>query len=744
MASVVPVKNYTTGKCGHLIFHLDPHDKCIECRKSKCDFHENCCDLCGSLSNSIIRTLRRLYLKNKRPVHQMSPSPSPSQSRCSSKARDTPIAELMSSAKPSKKSKCRKATATKSAGRVHMSDCTSTANTTATLEIKEVEHVVKSIPHAVELSGAICTNSVDSVNVAINDLTGYDHSNARGCVSVVSPQSQDVMSTNRQRQMRHSGSIPVSVTIHNNDIQHCVTAANASHMTCSTYRSGAYSSPQFPWTFSAIPMTEDNGNSVCGISDEVSPASDLGRAVSGAQTRNLRPPEHQFYSDTHHVSPVSAERKVPCKSAQDAQGKPLNNNDLKAPCKSAQDAQEKPMNNNERKAPCKSAQDAQRKPLKNNERKAPCKSAQDAQGKPLNNNERKAPCKSAQDAQGKPLSNNEQIPMRLSARTISHQPRGSPSAGRGIETAQSHHQGPTDRQCTTYGIGHSEGDYYVSSKLKRAPDMSPRYEDVSENEKQIRHYNKRTHYVSSSNTDSQARYIAKKRRYSEIHGGRETVKYRNQESVHGVYEHSDNYTDNQVLTVKEYNNSTNKLIASITECEGGVQKNSGSSNVSGMFDNILGESSKVTESYLLPASNTTKYMINHFNTVLRGNTVKGRKGRAWTEEELQDIPKVSETSKSTGLLTNGSTKIVKRSGAFTMFDQPDLDKDRIYSRNMYEDRQLRDLERDTCSAIASNNRLELATLSAINLTIASVPEEEYDMRLKQELTPLLNAINESA
>ena len=456
MASVVPVKNYTTGKCGHLIFHLDPHDKCIECRKLKCDFHENCCDLCGSLSNSIIRTLRRLYLKNKRPVHQMSPLPSPSQSRCSSKARDTLIAELMSSPKPSKKSKCSKATATKSAGRVHMSDCTSTANTSATLEIKEVEHVVENIPHDIELSGAICTNSVDSVNVAINDLTGYDHSNARGCVSVVSPQSQDVMSTNMQRQMRHSGSIPVSVTIHNNDIQHCVTAANASHMTCSTYRSGAYSSPQFPWTFSAIPMTEDNVNSVCGISDEVSPASDLGRAVSGAQTRNLRPPEHQFYSDTHHVSPVSAERKVPCKSAQDAQGKPLNNNELKAPCKSAQDAQ----------------------------------------GKPMNNNERKAPCKSAQDAQGKLLSNNEQIPMRLSPRTISHQPRGSPSAGRGIETAQSQHQGPTDCQCTTYGIGHSEGDYYVSSKLKRAPDMSPRYEDVSENEKQIRHYNKRTHYVS--------------------------------------------------------------------------------------------------------------------------------------------------------------------------------------------------------------------------------------------------------
>ena len=293
----------------------------------------------------------------------------------------------------------------------------------------------------------------------------------------------------------------------------------------------------------------------------MSPASDSGRAVSGAQTRNLRPPEHQFYWDTHHVSPVSAECKAPCKSAQDAQGKPLNNNELKAPCKSAQDAQGKPMNNNERKAPCKSAQDAQGKPmnnnehkapcksaqdaqgkpmnnnerkapcksaqdaqgkpLNNNERKAPCKSAQDAQGKPLNNNERKAPCKSAQDAQGKPLNNNEQISM--GARTISHQSRGSPSAGRGIEAAQSHHQGSTDRQCTTFSMGHSEGDYYASSKLQRAPDMSPRYEDVSEKEKQIRHYNKRTHYVSSSNTDSQARHIAKKRRYSEIHGGRETV-----------------------------------------------------------------------------------------------------------------------------------------------------------------------------------------------------------------------------
>ena len=105
MDSGVPVKIYTTGRCGHLIFHLDPHNKCMDCRKSKCDFHENCCDLCGSLSDSIIRTLRRLYLKNKRPILQISPSPS--QSRCSSKAKDTPIAELMSSPKPSKKAKCR-------------------------------------------------------------------------------------------------------------------------------------------------------------------------------------------------------------------------------------------------------------------------------------------------------------------------------------------------------------------------------------------------------------------------------------------------------------------------------------------------------------------------------------------------------------------------------------------------------------------------------------------------------------
>ena len=226
MTSGIPVKNYTTARCGHLIFHLDPHDKCMDCRKSKCDFHENCCDLCGSLSDSIIRNLRRLYLKNKRPVHQMSPSPSPSQSRCSSKARNTPIAELISSPKPSKKSKGSKATGKKAAGRVHTSDCTSTANTTATLPTKEVQHVVESMPHAVQLSGdmsPMCKNSVDSVNVPINDLTDYDHSNARGCVSVVCPQSQDVMSTNMQHQMRYLGSIPVSVTIPNLDSQHSVT-----------------------------------------------------------------------------------------------------------------------------------------------------------------------------------------------------------------------------------------------------------------------------------------------------------------------------------------------------------------------------------------------------------------------------------------------------------------------------------------------------------------------------------------
>ena len=540
MASVVPIKNYSTGRCGHLIFHLDPHDKCMDCRKSKCDFHKNCCDLCGSLSNSIIRILRRLYLKNQRPVHQMSPSPPPSQSRCSSKARDTPIAELMSSPKPSKKSKCSKATATKSAASVHMSDCASTANTTATLALKEVECVVESIPHAVELSGAICTNSVDSGNVAINDLTGYNHSNDRGCVSVVSPQPQYVMSTNMQCQMRHSGSSPVSVTIRNNDIQHCVTAANASYMPCSTYTAGAHSSHQFPWTFSTISMTEDNGNSGCGISDQVTPGS--GRILSGAQTHNHRPTVRQY-------------------------------------------------NINEHKAPCKSGTDAQGQPWSKYDNKAPCKSGTDAQGQPWKKYEHKAPCKSGTDAQGQPWSNYERIPMR--ARTISHQPQGLPLPGGGIETAQLHNLGTTDRQYTTYGARHREKDYYVSRKLLYAPDIrSPQYEDVSENENQFRYHRKRTHCSSSSDTDSLAWHNAKKRRYSEIYDGMETVKDSHQESVHGVYEHSDNSADNPVLTVKEYNNSTNKFIASITECEGGVQKNSRSSNVGGMFDNILGESRK--------------------------------------------------------------------------------------------------------------------------------------------------------
>ena len=743
MTSGIPVKNYTTARCGHLIFHLDPHDKCMDCRKSKCDFHENCCDLCGSLSDSIIRNLRRLYLKNKRPVHQMSPSPSPSQSRCSSKARNTPIAELISSPKPSKKSKGSKATGKKAAGRVHTSDCTSTANTTATLPTKEVQHVVESMPHAVQLSGdmsPMCKNSVDSVNVPINDLTDYDHSNARGCVSVVCPQSQDVMSTNMQHQMRYLGSIPVSVTIPNLDSQHSVTAANASHMPCSTYTSGAHSSRQLPWTVSAIPMTEDNSNSVCGIGDQVSLAS--GRMFSGAQTQNLRPTEHHYYGDIQPVSPAPG-RIMSVGQTHNLRPTVRQHyiNENKAPCKSGTDAQGQPWRKYEHKVPCKSGTDAQGQPWTKYEHKAPCKSGTDAQGQPWSKCEHKAPCKSGTDAQGLPWSKYQQIPMRT--RTISHQPQGSPLPGEGIETAQLLNLGPTERQYTTYDAGHSARDYYVSSKMSYAPDIrSPQYEDVSENENRIRYHMKRTHYSSSSDTDSQVLHNAKKLRYSEIHE-RETVKDRNLESVHDVYVHSDDSADNQVLTVKEYNNSTNKFIANITECEGGVQKNSGSSNIGGMFDNILGEASAETENYLLPASNTTKYMMNYFNTVLRGNTVKARKGMAWTEEELQDIPKVSATSKSEGLITKLDTKIVKRSAAFTMFDQPDMDKDLIYNGNKHEDKKLRDLETDTCSAIASNNRLELATQSAINLAIASVSEEEYDMRLKQELAPLLNAINES-
>ena len=90
--------------------------------------------------------------------------------------------------------------------------------------------------------------------------------------------------------------------------------------------------------------------------------------------------------------------------------------------------------------------------------------------------------------------------------------------------------------------------------------MSPRYEDVPENENQIRYRRKRTRYSSSSDTDSQVWHNAKKRRYSEIRVGMETVKDRKQENAHNVYEHNDNSADNQVLTVTEYNNSTNKFI----------------------------------------------------------------------------------------------------------------------------------------------------------------------------------------
>ena len=232
---------------------------------------------------------------------------------------------------------------------------------------------------------------------------------------------------------------------------------------------------------------------------EVSPASASGRIMSVAQTHNLRTTEHQIHMDIHEVSPASASGRI--------------------------------------------MSVAQTHNLR----------------RQYHINEHKAPCKSAQDAQGKPLSINELIPMR--ARTVSRQPRGLPSSEGGIQTAQSHHHGPTNRQCTTYGAGHRERDYYVSSKLQPVPDiMSPRYEDVPENENQIRYHRKRTRYSSSSDTDSQVWHNAKKRRYSEIRDGMETVKDRKQESAHNVYEHNDSSADYQVLTVTEYNNSTNKFI----------------------------------------------------------------------------------------------------------------------------------------------------------------------------------------
>ena len=45
-------------------------------------------------------------------------------------------------------------------------------------------------------------------------------------------------------------------------MQHSITAANANHMPCSTCTSLAHSSRQLPWTVAAIPMREDNKNSV--------------------------------------------------------------------------------------------------------------------------------------------------------------------------------------------------------------------------------------------------------------------------------------------------------------------------------------------------------------------------------------------------------------------------------------------------------------------------------------------------
>ena len=116
--------------------------------------------------------------------------------------------------------------------------------------------------------------------------------------------------------------------------------------------------------------------------------------MSVAQTHNLRTTEHQIHMDIHEVSPASASGRI--------------------------------------------MSVAQTHNLR----------------RQYHINEHKAPCKSAQDAQGKPLSINEKIPMR--ARTVSRQPRGLPSSEGGIQTAQSHHHGPTNRQYTPYGAGHRE------------------------------------------------------------------------------------------------------------------------------------------------------------------------------------------------------------------------------------------------------------------------------------------------
>ena len=64
----VPPKTQTRANCSHLASYLDPHSKCPDCRKTKCDYGDNRCVECQDLPDWIIPLLksRANTTKNRR------------------------------------------------------------------------------------------------------------------------------------------------------------------------------------------------------------------------------------------------------------------------------------------------------------------------------------------------------------------------------------------------------------------------------------------------------------------------------------------------------------------------------------------------------------------------------------------------------------------------------------------------------------------------------------------------------
>ena len=46
---VLPALKVREGRCGHQMYYLDPHQKCKQCRKTKCDFRHVMCEMCKKM-----------------------------------------------------------------------------------------------------------------------------------------------------------------------------------------------------------------------------------------------------------------------------------------------------------------------------------------------------------------------------------------------------------------------------------------------------------------------------------------------------------------------------------------------------------------------------------------------------------------------------------------------------------------------------------------------------------------------